>query len=142
MVNAFQDNDWYLGGGLGLSYLDPETNNTGYRIENDKDRGWKMYLGYDLNQSLSIEAYYADMGEADMAPNGRIGYVDYGLSGIYYFRPPLLSDEGLSAFARLGVGRMKNDTDLDYPNCLMEPLVHPYQVRGVMGGGNDRWWGR
>jgi OOP family OmpA-OmpF porin len=113
-VNASQDNDWYLGGGLGLSYLDPETNNTGYRIENDKDRGWKMYLGYDLNQSLSIEAYYADMGEADMAPNGRIGYVDYGLSGIYYFRPPLLSDEGLSAFARLGVGRMKNDTDLDY----------------------------
>ncbi len=113
-VTASYDKSLYIGGGFGVSYFDPETNNTGYRIENDKDLGWKLHLGYDLSERLSVEAYYADMGEADMAPDGKIGYVDYGLSGVYSFIKPQGSQDGLSTYVRLGLGRMKNDTGLNY----------------------------
>lgn len=134
-VTASYDKSLYIGGGLGVSYFDPETNNTGYRIENDKDLGWKMYLGYDLSERLGVEAYYADMGEADMAPSGKIGYADYGLSGVYYFYKPQASREGLSTFARLGLGRMKNVTGLDYERENDTHLMFGAGLEYGLGGG-------
>lgn len=113
-TQAATDNSFYVGIGPGLSRLDPETNNTGYSVDDSRSSGGKLYLGYDFSEKLSIEGYYSDLGEAKMSPTGEIGYKDLGLSGIYYFYKPRQSREKLSAFFRAGVGSMKNDTDLDY----------------------------
>jgi len=113
-ANADYDKSVYIGAGLGMSDFKPETNNTGYSIDKKRDFGWKAYLGYDLTKTLSVEGYYTDMGEVTLSPNGSIGYKDYGVSGLYYFFKPQESREGLSAFARLGLGKMINDTSVDY----------------------------
>lgn len=113
-VQATADNSIYVGIGSGLSNLDPETNNTGYDVDDSRSNGGKFYLGYDFSEKLSIEGYYSDLGEAKMSPNGEITYKDMGLSGVYYFYKPQQTREKLSAFVRAGVGTMNNDTDLDY----------------------------
>jgi OOP family OmpA-OmpF porin len=113
-AHAAEGNGIYFGIGPGLSSVDPDTNNTGYSVDDSRSRGGKVYLGYDFSERLSIEGYYSDLGEAKMLPNGEIGYQDMGLSGVYYFYKPHRVREGFSAFIRGGVGTMKNDTDLNY----------------------------
>jgi OOP family OmpA-OmpF porin len=104
----------YVGGGAGIATLDPETNNTDYTIEDGRHMGWKLYLGYDLSERLSVEGYFAELDEVELSSNQTLGYQDYGVSGVYYFYQQEKPRNGLSAFARVGVGRMKNDTDIAY----------------------------
>jgi OOP family OmpA-OmpF porin len=113
-ASAAYDTGLYLGAGPGLSYLDPESGHSGFGLDDGRSRGGKLYLGYDIDEKLSIEGYYADLGEAQMSPYGTIDYRDRGVNGTYYFYQPHSGREGLSAFARLGIGWMENDTELNY----------------------------
>jgi OOP family OmpA-OmpF porin len=110
---------WYGGLGLGVSRLKPDTNNTGFTVSDKTSNGYKVYAGYDWNEKFAIEAYFADLGEAELSPNGTIDYRDIGLSGLFY----LYNNHGdsgrrdrtnLSLFAKAGVGYMKNDGNVNY----------------------------
>jgi len=108
------DNRWYLGAGLGISDLDPDASGTIYSVEDSRDSGYSLYLGYDLFERISIEGHYADLGEAVMAPTGKIDYRILGLGGLYYFYDDEQDHQDLSAFLKAGVGIMKNQSDLKY----------------------------
>ncbi|MEN8169253.1 MAG: OmpA family protein [Pseudomonadota bacterium] len=114
LVSASTEDGLYAGIGLGLSRLNPNTDGTIYSVDDNRSTGGKLYLGYDINRFLSVEAYYADLGSADISPNGSLGYKDMGLNATYYLYSSGESREGLSAFARLGAGSMLNDTNLPY----------------------------
>jgi len=105
---------WYFGVGLGLSTLKPDTSVSIYQIDDDSDFGYKLFAGYDWSEKIAIEGYYADLGEAKMSPNGKIGYTDLGISGLYHFYQHKPAQTGFGAFAKAGLGFMKNDSDLKY----------------------------
>ncbi len=108
------ENQWYVGAGLGISELEPDASGTIYSVEDSRDSGYLLYLGYDLFDRVSIEGHYTDLGEAVMSPNGKIGYKIFGLGGLYYVYDEEEDHKDLAAFLKAGVGVMKNDSDLKF----------------------------
>ncbi len=105
---------WYIGLGIGMSQLEPDTSDTNYSLDDTKDFGWRVFLGKDVREKLSIEAYYSDQGEMTLSPTGKIGYRDLGISGLYTFKEHAFNTPGLDLFAKAGLGFMKNDSNVDY----------------------------
>ncbi len=109
-----KEGQFYIGIGVGQSFIDPDpdTNNTGYKVEDDTDFGGKIFLGYDLMDFWSIEGFYADLGAAAMAhptkTDGDIDYKAYGLETLLHFPN---NKPGFSGFLKLGVGKVKTDSD-------------------------------
>lgn len=122
----------YIGAGVGMSKLTPEEAcDPCYSLDDDSGAGGKVFLGMDVSRSFSVEAYYADLGEAEVSGNGQggeIGYQHYGVSALGYLYNSRDADdyengydddglfrrEGLSAYGRVGVGKMDNTGDADY----------------------------
>ena len=129
------DRRFYLGAGAGMSQLEPR-HTTGYFVVDDKnDTAGQIFFGYDISRRLSVEAFYADLGEAGIATAssgihaGQYGYKLYGISALgYLYNSRDSSDydfsnndkegyyrhEGLSLYARIGISSMENDSNLNY----------------------------
>ncbi len=112
-------NGWYAGIGAGISHLEPDTNTTGFSVDDDSSSGFKLYLGYDWDEKWGIEGYVVDPGEASLAPTGTVEYTDFGVSGLYHFfnnRGEAARDSRthLSLFGKVGLGFMKNSSDVPY----------------------------
>ncbi len=121
---------WYLGANTGISFLDPEPQCPCYSVADDISTGVSAFLGRDMSRHFSIEAYYADLGEAGVSFNGanagEIGYEHFGLSMLAYFYNRGLANsfnndyddegffhrEGFSVFARAGLGNMDNNAKI------------------------------
>ncbi len=121
----------YLGGGIGASKLEPDTRNTGYHQDDDSSSGGTVTLGYDLGKRLSIEGFLSNLGSAGIAEdstNRHAGVIDYeygGFSAIgYLFNARSSADypgypddegyyrrEGLSFYARAGLGKLDTSSD-------------------------------
>ena len=104
----------YLGGGVGVSRLNPDTTNTGYTQKGMYDTAGKLYLGYDLNSQLSLEGYYADLGRTRMSPDGSLDYQEVGVNATYYLFAASAQREGLAPFIRGGVGHLMVEGNLPY----------------------------
>ncbi|MFQ5596939.1 MAG: OmpA family protein [Nitrospiria bacterium] len=105
---------WYVGVGAGFSELDPETGGTS-RVGDSSDVGIKLFGGYDFTERLTLEGYYSRLGKAEIrTPNGDIKYRSFGASILYYFYKQEVSHAGWGAFGRLGLGRMKNRSNLPF----------------------------
>lgn len=120
----------YVGGGVGASQLNPKTSHSSLTVSNDTDAGFHIAAGYDFNTRFSAEAYYADLGAAEIAFIGDdVGDVDYqvfGLSAIAYLfnsqsgltaaatGPGMARREGLSIYGRAGIGGVSAASELDY----------------------------
>ena len=56
---------WYLGGGLGVSLLQPNPREPEIlTVSDDSDTGFHLNLGYDVNRWLSADLYFSSLGEA------------------------------------------------------------------------------
>ncbi|HFD38598.1 MAG TPA: OmpA family protein [Anaerolineae bacterium] len=106
------DKQWYVGAGLGRSHVAPDTDGTGYSLQDKHDTGYKFFLGRDLSRRLGLEAYLSKPGKAGLSPTGEVEYKDYGLSALYYFLASRHLHKGWGLFGRVGVGRMDNDADI------------------------------
>jgi OOP family OmpA-OmpF porin len=82
---------WYLGVEGGVTNLDPKTKNTGYKVSDDTDVGFKLFAGFDFTDSLTVEGFYTDLGSAKLKSsfaskkNKSIDYSTYGASALWYF---------------------------------------------------------
>ena len=82
---------WYLGAGLGITELDPDTGATGYSVSDEGDTGFKLFGGYDFSERLTVEGFFADLGSAQLSnpapsqPDGTIDYSTLGASVLWYF---------------------------------------------------------
>ena len=57
---------YYLGAGVGMSTLEPDTEQSSWNRETDSDSGFKVYGGYHFAPNWFAEFVYADLGKADM----------------------------------------------------------------------------
>ncbi|NND92198.1 MAG: OmpA family protein [Granulosicoccus sp.] len=141
----------YVTGGLGLTRVEPESPSDALTISDNSDTGAHLGLGYDLNRMLSVEVYVADLGTAEVeflgTAAGSVDYQVFGLSLLGYLvnsrsgfvladsQPEgLFRREGLSVYARVGIGHMENDADRvdyfrDYPTHAAFGLGLEYGFR-------------
>ena len=121
-----REGQFYIGGGLGGSFVDPDTttNNTGYRVDKDTDIAWKLLVGVDLTKHFSLEVFYSDLGAARLisATNrGDVEYKSYGAEAVLYVPGSL---PGLSGLFKLGYG----DVDTKATNGIPIKKVEGGQV--------------
>ncbi len=103
---------WYVGGTLGMSQLEPSVKTAGSSIDDKNDLGLGFYVGYDFAEKISLEGYYFDLGEASVNPDGASEYQVLGVSALYYFyntqkAQGIQTRKGLSFFARAGLGNLQ-----------------------------------
>jgi len=126
----FED-PFYVGLGLGVSFLEPETNSVALTLAEDSDTSYKLFGGYRFDDNWSIEAFWANLGEAEIdATSGNNLFVEYktfGVGGAYTYA---LNDRW-SVFAKTGLGRL--DTKLR--NAALERVEDYY----VFGGAGITW---
>ena len=127
-----QDSDFkkraYVGAGFGPTVLTPKTPNASLTVGDDNDTGFHITAGYDFTSRLSAEIYVADFGAAGINFLGTdVGDIDYmvgGVSAIAYLlnsesgfsSSGMRNRQGLSLFARAGLGGVSasSDSDVDY----------------------------
>ncbi len=128
----------YVGIGVGVTEVDPESSNEALSISDDTDTGAHLAVGFDINRFLSVEGYIATLGTAEAeflgSDAGSIDYTVYGVSLLGYFfnsqsglafgdddTNGLFRREGASLYGRFGIGHLDNDADRvqfrrDHPN--------------------------
>ncbi len=115
---------WYIGGGLGVSMLEPDSFSSSLTIADDTDLSFNLYAGIDFSKRFGIEAQYARLGESGIAFLGdNVGNIDYQVAGVsgllYLFDTSGMSgnravDGGLSFYLKAGGGALFNDSALDF----------------------------
>lgn len=121
--------DAFVGVGGGLSFLDPDTASTPFSLEDDQDTGVKVFAGFDLTRisgNLSVEAFWADLGEATLNNEAKVDYSLYGAGlsyGIGSVRAPRFS-----AFVEAGVAQL--DTSANVPFTQEDDTLMFFGVAG------------
>lgn len=133
-MKKMERHNWYLGIGVGISQLEPDTGDTIYSIDDKSSEGGKLYIGFDVSSHVSIEGYYSRLGKAAIAPNGAIDYEDVGFSAHYRFFKQNGASEGFSALLRTGVGHMMNSTNLPYERSNDAHLMFGAGLEYGLGG--------
>jgi len=115
---------WYVGGGLGISRLDPDSFCRCITIDDENDLAFNLYAGIDLTKRFAIEAQFAELGQSDVAFLGEpVGGIDYrvaGVTGLLYlfdtsgFSGNRAQDGGLSFYVKAGGGILDNSSRLDF----------------------------
>ncbi len=132
-TNGFEK-QWYLGAGLGRSHMDPDTDKTGFSLDEKHDTGYKVFAGYDFTERFSLEGYYSWLGKAELSPKGEVKYRDFGLSALYYVYKSQQPHIGWGVFGRAGLGRMLNAADI---KIKRENETHIMLGAGVEYGFED-----
>lgn len=110
------DNTWYLGAGVGKSRFDFDTT-AGISISDDKDNGYRLFGGYDINRQFSVEAFYADLGSAKLSPAGEVDFSVYGASALWYFwrnQADYSMRQGWQAYLLAGVSSMDAKSNVTF----------------------------
>lgn len=129
---------FYINGGIGLTHVEPESSTDALQITDNEDAGGHLAIGFDVNRFLTVEAYGAELGQAEAeflgTAAGNVGYQTYGISALGYLLNSrsglslgdddidgLFRREGASLYGRVGLGHMINDPEIvnsnrDYTN--------------------------
>jgi hypothetical protein len=77
---------WYLGVDTGMSRLDPQNADGGYKVDDKQSFGYRFTAGYAWNQNWSVEGFYADGGDAGISSDnpavGHLGDIGYKVFGV------------------------------------------------------------
>lgn len=99
---------WYIGGGVGVSSMDPDGGDT-WKTSNGKDLSKKVYIGTDISRQIGLEAFWADFGDAKLKSNtGEKGKVHYTAVGANVVYNSPVKFAGLRPLAKLGVAKFTN----------------------------------
>jgi len=115
------DPGFYLGGSLGIAYIEAEGEfNIGDQIEDfdidDDDFSWKAFIGYQFLPWLAVEGGYVDFGDVNGATPG--GVVTTGVDGWNAFVVGSLPIGPVDVFAKLGM--IWWNVDIDFADDLDE----------------------
>lgn len=106
---------WYVGLGGGLSKLSPDTADSPFTLEEEGGQAATAYVGLDINDWLSAEAAFTDLGAAGLSDDQEISYTSASIGGIAYVyknRGMDARQAGLSAYVRLGLNSITNESEI------------------------------
>ena len=108
----------YAGAGLGVSRLEPDTDELDGRDVDDRtSTSGQINVGVDLYKQLSLELHSANLGTADLSPSGGINYRVNGISALFYAggNRDRYKRQGLTAYGRGGFGVLSNSPTGNVP---------------------------
>lgn len=126
---------WYVGGGVGASWLDPKTSNTVYSLGDDRDFGWHLSGGYRINQNFSVELAYTDLGGAEIISSGTaVGDIRYRQTTLgVLWSPTMKLERTWRAYLKAGI----NYSD---PSWDKTPLIKD-NWGALAGVGIEKYFG-
>jgi outer membrane protein OmpA-like peptidoglycan-associated protein len=95
---------WYIGGAVGKSTLTPNGSDN-WRVSDDQSISKKLYTGVNITKDAGLEAFWADLGDADLKSNSQSGSVNYkaiGIAGVY---KPMVKFAGIRPLGKIGVAK-------------------------------------
>jgi outer membrane protein OmpA-like peptidoglycan-associated protein len=103
--------DLYVGAGIGQSFLDPNLEGSGYSIDADSQSAWKLTVGLDLNDYISVGGYYSDLGSVELIPSGKISYQMMGADAMLHFWAygNVREKGSIALYAKAGINNMNNN---------------------------------
>lgn len=120
---------WYIGGSLGQSNMNPDGGTT-WSITDDSDIAQKLYIGKDVSSVLSLEAFWADFGDAKLTSNtNKKGAVNYKAIGANVVYKAPFNIAGLRPIGKLGVARFNNSDKGD----VSSTQKHMLTIFGAVG---------
>lgn len=117
---------YYVGAGLGLSFVQPSLNDTSLVISKDSDIAYKLSGGYQIDDRWAAEIFWSDMGQARVSSSltgsitGLVGYQYFGAGGLYQY--PI--SETWDVFTTAGVGILKNRFQLVTANHSKDVSIY------------------
>jgi OOP family OmpA-OmpF porin len=118
----------YIGLGIGMSFLQPETNSVALTLTEDSDIAYKLFAGYRFNKNWSVEGFWANLGEATInattGENYAIEYKTFGAGGLYNHT----LSERWDVFVKAGAGRLENNV-----RGIAVERVEDYFIYGGLG---------
>jgi large repetitive protein len=103
--------EWYVGGDVGSSWLEPENDNGGYRVDDSSSAGYRLLIGRQFLEDWSFEVFFADLGEAGIASDnanvGHLGEVHYKVFGVGTEWTPLLGGRSAMLYPVFKIGAVK-----------------------------------
>jgi outer membrane protein OmpA-like peptidoglycan-associated protein len=115
----FDEMDLYVGAGIGQSYLDPGIKGTGYSIDDHTQSAWKLTGGLDLNDHISVEGYYSDLGSVKLNPEATLAYRMMGGDAMlhYWAYGEERMEGSIALYAKAGLSHMTNNgNNVSYEN--------------------------
>ncbi len=126
---ADRKGEWYVGGDYGLSWLEPRDAGGGYAIDDDESSGFRIVVGRQVWEDWSIEAFYADPGEAGIASDnpgvGHLGEITYEVYGLGTEWTPLFDGRGSNLYPVFKIGVAYTD------NSATSALINYDKLNGV-----------
>ncbi len=105
------EDNWYVGGGIGMSQLQPDGGNE-WDVTDNKDVTKKVYAGYNIGRDFGLEAFWNDFGDATVSnqkgDDAKVSYRAYGANLVYHV-PSYLGK--LHPIVKLGVGKVQTKGD-------------------------------
>lgn len=99
---------WYIGGSLGMSSMDPDGGTT-WKTTDSSDFSKKIYVGTDISRQIGLEAFWADFGGAELTSNsGDKGKITYSAVGANLVYNSPLKFAGIRPLGKLGVAKFSN----------------------------------
>ena len=110
------EGSFQLGINGGISRLSPDTDGSDFSLDDRQSEVFGGYVGLDITPRISAEFAFTDLGEATLSGGQNITYQALSLGAVaYVFGEADAKDrsEGLSAYLRLGVSSIDNDSDIE-----------------------------
>ncbi len=110
---AADQGQFYVGGGFGMSQLEPKiVNLPAWSVTEENDKAFKLFLGYDATDWLSVEGFAARMGAASLSDGaGGGGDIDYDSYGVGLVATLPDNSDGFAVLGKLGYGQIDNSSD-------------------------------
>jgi len=140
---------WYVGGGLGSSEASPEGSSGGFYVKDDRDWGYKVFIGRRQFPHWSAELSYVDTGEAGLGnvnpaieatiSDATIRYQIPTVSASYHVWGP---KRDVDLFGRVGISSIINSVSDDrIPYEKQTPIQLNLGV-GVQWRFDPKWFVR
>jgi OOP family OmpA-OmpF porin len=135
-VNAdeewWDEMDLYVGAGIGQSDLSPQhAKDQGFTIDDHWQTAWKVTGGLDINDYVSVEGYYSDLGSTGLSSDAGDADIGYRMAGAdvilhYWAKGEERMQGSIALYAKAGL----NHTDT-YSSGSVEEND---DVRKIFGG--------
>ncbi|MGK0405221.1 MAG: OOP family OmpA-OmpF porin [Oleispira sp.] len=131
-ADGWDEMDLYVGAGIGQSDLSPQhAKNQGFTIDDHWQTSWKITGGLDVNDYISVEGYYSDLGSTGLSSNTGDADIGYRMAGAdvilhYWAKGEARTQGSIALYAKAGL----NHTDT-YSSGNVEENG---DVRNIFGG--------
>ena len=132
-------NPYYIGLGLGISFLKTETSSAALSTDHNNDTAYRIIAGYQFDEHWAAELFLSDVGKTGIksqTTGNMVGFIEYrsfGAGALYQY--PV--DDTLQMFATAGLGLLQNN--VQFVNVESTDDTFIYAGAGITWDMSETW---